>query len=229
MTRQLVLDLPLREARGREAFFIAPANARAVAALDAWADWPQGKAVLCGPPGAGKSHLAQVWATATGASVLPATDLAAADLPGLATNAVAIEDADRISGDRAAAETALFHLHNLLAEAGRPLLVTAASPPRDWGLGLPDLASRMQAAPLIRLDPPDDTLLRAVLVKLFADRQVQVAPQVIDYLLPRMTRSLEAARALVADLDARALAEGRPITRAMAADWFEGPGLFDRD
>ncbi len=229
MTRQLVLDLPLREARGREAFFIAPANARAVAALDAWADWPQGKAVLCGPPGAGKSHLAQVWAMATGASVLPAADLAAAHLPGLATNAVAIEDADRISGDRAAAETALFHLHNLLAEAGRPLLVTAASPPRDWGLGLPDLASRMQAAPLIRLDPPDDTLLRAVLVKLFADRQVQVAPQVIDYLLPRMTRSLEAARALVADLDARALAEGRPITRAMAADWFEGPGLFDRD
>lgn len=229
MTRQLVLDLPLRSARGREDFFVAPANAQALAALDAWRDWPQGKAVLCGPPGSGKSHLAQVWATATGATVLPAADLAATDLPRLATGAVAIEDADRIAHDCAAEETALFHLHNLLAEAGHPLLVTAASPPRDWGLGLPDLASRMQAAPLIRLDPPDDTLLRAVLVKLFADRQVQVAPQVIDYLLPRMTRSLDAARALVADLDSRALAEGRPITRAMAADWFEGPGLFDRD
>ncbi len=228
MTRQLVLDLPVRPAQGRDDFFVAPANAQALAALDSWAGWPQGKAVLCGPAGAGKSHLARVWATATGAAVLPAAALAAADLPSLACSALAVEDAGRIGGDRAA-ETALFHLHNLLAEAGHPLLLTAASPPRDWGLILPDLASRMQAAPLIRLDPPDDTLLRAVLVKLFADRQVTVAPQVIDYLIPRMTRSLAAARALVADLDARALAEGRPITRAMAAAWFEGPGLFDRD
>lgn len=229
MTRQLVLDLPLRTARGRDDFFVSPANAQALAALDGWAGWPQGKAVLCGPEGAGKTHLAQVWAEATGATVLAAADLPGADLPALATAAVAIEDADRIGPARAAAETALFHLHNLLAEAGRPLLVTAASPPRDWGLALPDLASRMQAAPLIRLDPPDDTLLRAVLVKLFADRQVAVAPQVVDYLIPRMTRSLDTARALVADLDARAMAERRPITRAMAAEWFEGPGLFDRD
>lgn len=228
MTRQLVLDLPVRSARGREDFFVSPANAQALAALDGWADWPQGKAVLCGPAGAGKSHLAQVWAEATGATVLPASALVSANLPHLARGPVAVEDAGPIGGDRAA-ETALFHLHNLMAEGRRPLLVTAASPPRDWGLTLPDLASRMQAAPLIRLDPPDDTLLRAVLVKLFADRQVQVAPQVIDYLIPRMTRSLAAAGALVAALDARALAEGRPITRAMAADWFDGPGLFDRD
>lgn len=228
MTRQLVLDLPVRAAQGRSDFFVSPANAQALAALDGWRAWPQGKAVLTGPAGAGKSHLAQVWATTTGACVLPAAELVQADLPALARGPVAIEDAGRIGGERAA-ETALFHLHNLLAESGQPLLVTAASPPRDWGLGLPDLASRMQAALLIRLDPPDDALLRAVLVKQFADRQVQVAPVVIDYLIPRMTRSLEAARKLVAELDARALAEGRPITRAMAAGWFEGPGLFDPD
>lgn len=228
MTRQLTLDLPLRTALGREDFFVSPANATALAGLDAWAGWPGAKAVLVGPAGAGKSHLAQVWASSTSAQVIDAGALATADLPGLATGPVAVEDADRIGG-LPDAEAALFHLHNLMAEAGHPLLITAATPPRDWGLTLADLASRMQAAPLLRLDPPDDALLRAVVVKLFADRQVVVAPALLDYALPRMTRSLAAARDLVAALDARALAERRAINRAMIDDWLAGPGLLTDD
>lgn len=223
MTRQLAFQLPLREARGREDFFVSPANALALAALDGWAGWPGRKAVLTGQPGSGKSHLAQVWATTTGAGVVAAPDLPAQDLPGLAAGAVVVEDADRIGGD-ARAEAALFHLHNLLAAAAQPLLVTAATPPRDWDLQLPDLASRMQAATVIRLQPPDDTLLRAVLAKQFADRQLHVAPHVVEWLAARMTRSLAAARTVVADLDARALAEGRPVTRQMAADWLARDG-----
>jgi len=225
MSRQLTFDLPLRVARGREDFFVSPANALALAMLDGWRDWPLGKCVLAGPPGSGKTHLAHVWAAETGASVVAAAALPNADLPALAKGAVVVEDAHAIGG--AKGETALFHLHNLLAEAGQPLLVTASAPPRDWAIGLPDLASRMQAAPLTRLDPPDDALLRAVLAKQFSDRQVIVAPVVLDWLIARMHRSLAAARDLVAALDARALAEGRPIDRKMAQDWLNGPGLFD--
>lgn len=225
MTRQLTLDLPLREARGRDDFFVSPANALALAALDGWQGWPGGKAVLAGLPGSGKTHLAHVWATGTGARIVNATALPATGLPALAASAVVVEDAERIGGN-ASAEDALFHLHNLMAAARLPLLVTAAAPPRDWGLRLPDLASRMQAAALIRLDPPDDALLHAVLAKQFADRQIAVPPTLIDWLVPRMTRSLDAARQVVAALDARALAEGGPITRQMAADWLEGDSLF---
>lgn len=227
MTRQLAFELPLREARGREDFFVSPANALALAALDGWPGWPDGKAILIGPEGSGKSHLAQVWATGTGAAVVAAHQLPELDLPALARGAAVVEDADHTPGS--AAETALFHLHNLLAAAGQPLLVTAATPPRDWGIALPDLASRMQAATLIRLDPPDDILLRAVLAKLFADRQLIIAPALIEWLAARMTRSLAAARAVVADLDARALAEGRPVSRQMAADWLAGSDLFPDD
>jgi chromosomal replication initiation ATPase DnaA len=121
-----------------------------------------------------------------------------------------------VAGDLAA-ETALFHLHNLMAQAGGLLLITAAAPPRDWGLGLPDLASRMQGAALARLDPPDDALLSAVLAKLFADRQIAISPALIPYLVARMDRSMAAARDLVARLDAAALARGQAVTRALAA------------
>ena len=135
--------------------------------------------------------------------------------------AVAVEDAEAVAGQRAH-EAAFFHLHNLVTQAGH-LLVTAARPPRDWGLTLPDLASRLQAAPLTRLDPPDDALLSAVLIKLFADRQITVAPALIPYLASRMDRSFAAARNLVARLDALALAEGRPVTRALAATLLDRP------
>lgn len=224
MIRQLAFDLPLREARGRGDFFVSPANRLALASLDRWRGWPGGKMVLVGPAGSGKTHLAHVWARDSGARIVAARDLAALDLPALAdlaaAGAAAVEDCADLGGD-AAGERALFHLHNLLAESRGALLLTAAAPPRDWGLRLPDLVSRVQAAAVARLDPPDDALLAAVLLKLFADRQIAVTPALIDYLALRMDRSFAAAGELVAALDRRGLAERREVDRALAAEVLE--------
>jgi chromosomal replication initiation ATPase DnaA len=217
VTRQLAFDLPVGEAYRRADFFISPANAEALSCVEAWRDWPAGKMLLIGPIGAGKTHLAHLWAETAGAKIIAARNLLGYDLPMLARSPVAVEDADLIAQNREA-ETALFHLHNLMAAQGQGLLVTAASPPRDWGLCLPDLKSRLQAASLVSLAPPDDALLSAVLVKLFADRQITVPPNLISFLILRMDRSIAAARDLVAILDARALAMGRPVTRTLAAE-----------
>jgi len=207
---QLAFDLPLTEAFRREDFFPSPANALALAALD---DPDRRRLLLIGPKGAGKTHLAHVWAAAHQARLIHLRDLPAL-LPDLAPDAaLAIDDADAAPRD----EPALFHLWNRLAPQGR-LLLTAATPPRDWGLALPDLFSRLQTLPQVTLTPPDDALLCAVLVKLFADRQVTVPANLIPYLLARMERSIGAARALVARLDAAALAKGRPITRTLATE-----------
>ena len=222
---QLAFDLPVRVALGREDYFVSPANALAVAALEGWRGWPLGKMVLVGPAGAGKTHLAHVWASETDAAILPGADLAQADIAAMAGRAVVVEDAARHTPDT---EAALFHLHNHLAQSGGALLLTADRPPRDWGLTLPDLASRVQAAAVTRLPGPDDALLAAVLVKQFTDRQLAVSPTLIPYLVQRMDRSFAAARDLVAALDARALALGRPVTRALAADLL-GDGLISED
>lgn len=218
MIRQLAFDLPARPALGRADLFVSPANALALASLDAWRDWPGGKTILVGPHGAGKTHLAHVWAAEAGAVLVDSGALPGADLDALAREeAVALEDADRLAGDPEA-EAALFHLHNLLAERRRPFLLTASAPPRDWGLQLADVTSRMLATPLTRLERPDDTLLSAVLVKLFADRQITVQPAVVAYLLSRMDRDLGTARHVVEALDAQSLAEQRPVTRQLAAE-----------
>lgn len=221
MTRrpeQIPLGLALPAAMGRADFFVTPANARAVAMVERWADWPQGKLVLSGPQGAGKTHLARVWAEATGARVCAASDLAVADLPALVrAGHVAVEDIAAIVGDPQG-ERALFHLHNMLAAADARLLMTARAAPARLALRLPDLASRLQASATVALEPPDDALLQAVLVKLFADRQLEVSPPLIAYLLARMERSLAAAQDLVARLDARALAGHRRVSRTLAAE-----------
>ena len=213
MIRQLAFALPNAEALTREDFFVAPSNALALQTVEGWQDWPGRKLLLIGPEGAGKTHLAHVWATLSGAAILTGPDLAQTDVASLAGHPVLVDDADRIGP----AEAQLFHLHNL-ATSGAALLLTARTPPRDWGLTLPDLISRMQATQIARLEAPDDALLSAVLVKLFADRQVTVPSNLISYLITRMPRSIGAARTLVADLDARALAAGRPITRALAGE-----------
>lgn len=221
MTRQLAFDLPVRPALGCGDFFVAPANALAVAALDRTENWPGGKMLLVGPPGAGKTHLAHVWAARTGALVLEAAQTATVDLPD--TAALVIEDAAQVAG-RPELETALFHLHNHLAQRRGLLLLTATHVVRDWGIALPDLKSRMEATATATLMEPDNELLGAVLVKLFADRQLAVSPGLIRWLLGRMNRSFATARDIVAALDAAALANRRPITRELAAELLDSHG-----
>lgn len=215
MAEQLGLDLPGIPALGREDFLVAPSNALAVALIDAWPGWQAGKLVLTGPHGSGKTHLAHVWAARSGATLLPARRIAGADIPALATGPVAVEDVPGIAGQEAA-ETALFHLHNLALANGHTLMFTGAAPLAAWPLALPDLKSRLQGAASAELAPPDDTLLAAVLAKLFADRQITPPASVIAYLVPRIDRSFAAARNIVERLDRASLGKRKPINRHLA-------------
>ncbi|OAN96758.1 hypothetical protein [Sulfitobacter geojensis] len=216
MAEQLGFDLPSRTALGRDAFFVAPSNAMALAMIDTWPNWAGGKLVLTGPTGAGKTHLTHVWATVSNATIIKAADVQGADIPTLAQGPVAVEDIPTIAGN-SEAETALFHLHNMTLAEGHTLLLTGTPPVAGWGLHLPDLMSRLQGTTAAALEAPDDALLAALLVKLLADRQLMPKPALITYLLGRMDRSFAAAIDLVARLDAASLARKKPITIKLAA------------
>lgn len=221
---QLPLDLGHRPAMGGEDFLVAPSNADAVGWLDRWpGGWPAPALTVFGPAGCGKTHLVQVWRARSHAAVTGADTLDAADLPALlaTANAVVVEDADAVAG-KPAREEALFHLYNLARDSGGHLLLLSRKPPARWRIRLPDLRSRLRAAPAVGVEPPDDALLAAVLVKLFADRQLRPGMDLVSYLLTRMERSLDSARRVVAALDRASLAAHRPLTvplaRAVLAD-----------
>ena len=210
---QLALDLGHRSAFGREDFLVAPSNAEVVAWLDRWPAWPAPALAIYGPGGCGKSHLVQVWRAQSGALEFPRADLvgwALGERLGAARAAV-VEDVDR-----GVDEAALLHLYNMLAERGGHLLVTGREAPARWVLRLADLRSRLIAAPAVAVAAPDEALMAALLVKLFADRQLRVNADLVAYVVTRMDRSFEAARRLVAALDQTALAARRRITVPLA-------------
>lgn len=221
--RQLALALGHAENLTREDFLPGPSNEEALALIERWPDWPGRAVALFGPEGSGKSHLAAIWANAAGARFISAHALEEADLPAaLATGALVIEDEVPSTGERA-----LFHLLNLARTDSAYLLLTARIAPVKWDVHLPDLASRLRQIPAVSVGPPDEMLLRAVLVKLFADRQIKVDESLITYLMTRLERSFAAARAAVATLDREALRRKRPVTRALAAEVYRDSGYGD--
>lgn len=211
--RQLPLQLPFRAALGREDYLVGAANASAVAAIDGWPDWPYGGLLLIGPTGSGKSHLVEVWRGRSGArryaaDALPGNVVECLD----GASAVAVEDCGP-----ALDEQALFHLLNAAEQRGVDMLLTARFPPGQWRLELPDLASRLRRLPAVSMALPDEDLLGALIVKLFADRQLTVERGLVDYVVPRLERSFEAVQSFVELADCAAMAEGKPVTRALAA------------
>jgi chromosomal replication initiation ATPase DnaA len=208
---QLFFDWTLPVALGPEDFFVSESNADAHAMIAGGLRWPEGKLALVGPEGSGKTHLVRIWQGLSGAERRPARDLTEALPPPGA--AVAVEDVEALPRE---AETALFHLHNHVLATGGRLLLTSDRPPARWGIRLPDLASRMQATAVVRLEPPDDALIEALLAKQFADRQLFPAPGVLAWIARRIERSHAAAAVAVASLDRASLAEGRRVSLALA-------------
>ena len=225
--RQLPLNLPQRQAYGREDFLVTQSNEAAVALIDDWPNWPTYGAMIIGPAGSGKSHLVEVWRQKTGAQIFTASmltiDLAATLFD---NQTLALE----IKGPFD--ERAVFHLLNLARQEHGHILITSPASLQDWSVKIPDLLSRLQALPAVFILPPDDALLRGVIVKHFNDRQINVDEATISYILLRMPRSLAAARALVAQIDQQALAEHAEITRPFVSrimTQFTSPDFFDQE
>lgn len=231
MTRptQLALGFEHRPALGGADFLVAAGNAEAVAWVDRWPDWPGPAVVVHGAQGCGKTHLVQAFLARSGARLVGVDDLR--------------EGPRKMFGDEAPAfvvdgleavlaqglDRALLHLYNTAAETGRRLLITAREPPARLGIALPDLASRLRAAPTVAIGLPDEAVIAALLVKLFADRQLRVGEDVVAYIAPRIERSFAAAQRLVAEIDSAALAGRRNVTVPLVRDVLSrlGEGGFD--
>jgi chromosomal replication initiation ATPase DnaA len=222
---QLALDLRREQRSSRADFVVTPANEQAAALIDRWPDWPSSLVILNGPPSSGKSHAASIWAARAGAARFASASIG--PLP---------EDCRALLVDPLETpldERGLFHAINDMRARHGHVLVTMEGAPGEMQLALPDLASRLSAATLVRIGPPDDALLAGIMAKLFADRQLSVEAEVLAYLASRMERSHAAALRLVDLLDAEAMARKSRITKLLAGQVLKDnapplqPELFD--
>jgi chromosomal replication initiation ATPase DnaA len=220
---QLPLAFGHDTARGRDDLRVSQRLAAAVAIVDSWPSWPSPVVILAGPVGSGKSHLASIWRERSGAVDIHPLKGSGAAVPS-AAGPVVFEDADRVGFD----ETELFHVINSVRENGTGLMMTSRLWPISWPVTLPDLASRLKAATTVEIGEPDEELLFQVIVKLFADRQLNIDDRLVQYVVSRMERSLGAAQTIVERLDRLALARGTRITRGLAAEVLNELGNFDK-
>jgi chromosomal replication initiation ATPase DnaA len=212
---QLAFDLPHRAALGAEDFLVSDCNGTAVNLVDAWPQWPDPVQLLIGPPASGKTHLVRVWQGRSGAIVLDPAHLGVEVIDRLpASIPIAVEDADRAGYD----EKTVFHLLNLAREKRLFVLLTARSTPNRWPIALPDLSSRLSAVPVTEIGVPDEALLRTVMLKHFADRQLAIDPKVLEFMAVQIDRSFEAAAAAVEAVDRAALRSGRKISRQLVTE-----------
>ena len=221
---QLTLDLPHRAALGAEDFLVSDCNLAAVRLIDAWPNWQDHVQLLIGPPASGKTHLARVWQALSGAQGLEPKHLAMDFVDSMSAGTpLVVEDADRVAYD----EKTLFHLLNLAREKRLFVLLTARTVPSRWPFSLPDLLSRLNAVPAVEIGPPDEALIRTVMLKHFADRQLDIDPKVLTYLALHVDRSLAAAEAAVAAVDRAALATGRKISRQLVIESLQASAPTD--
>jgi chromosomal replication initiation ATPase DnaA len=202
-----IFDEPNYSAAG---FVAAASNAKALAWLNSTGEWPGGRLALWGDAGCGKTHLLHLWVERTGATFWRGAELRA--FPDLPSSGIALDDA------AATDERALFHLLNASAEADLPLLMASRSAPGRWPVQLPDLRSRLRAITAVEVGAPDDSLLRALLPRLLAQRLIRLPEPVLVWLLSRLPRTVPLLNEAVAKLHAVALEHHREITVPMARD-----------
>ena len=219
MSPQLALPIEPVSRMTRDDFVVAPVNARALAFLDAWPNWPAPAAALWGPAASGKTHLAHIWAASAGALIIEGKDLRA--VPG---GPAVVEDCDSIAAQ--GNEAFLF----AMLESGTPLLLTGHRDPRDWPSTLPDMGSRFRALLAFGLGAAGEGLLLTLAVKLFADRQLTVPEAVITGLVRQLERSPSALRNFIARVDGEALSRHKPVTLQLINELIREKGFrHDRD
>lgn len=217
MIDQLSFSLPRKVLHNRENYFVSRANRNAVSLIEDWNSWPLNKLILVGSEGSGKTHLASLWAEEVGAKILSSTDLMEEQISKLSGQPVLIEDIHKIQRNRPA-ETIFFHLHNLLNLENTNLLMTSRLLPGRLNFILEDLQSRILGSSIAELEAVDDDLLSAVLVKMFADRQMYFSDKLLAYVLLRIERSYIAIKTFVEEVDSRAMTENRVIGKRLVRD-----------
>ena len=217
MPEQLALDLPCKTAFGVEDYFVSSANEMVSGLIGEWQSWPLKKLLILGPKGAGKTHVARIWAEKSGANFIDVGGIGDFAEQG-ADNPAVVENLELLPREQ---EEALFHLLNKFDQAGQYLVLTGRGAIGGWGIHLPDLESRLRQITQVQIKEPDDNLLLAVLIKQFQDRGLSPLPSVISYIQARMPRSFEAIANIVAELDRRSLQEGGRVTQKLARTLLE--------
>lgn len=182
--RQIALPLDELRSGASSSVIITASNATAFAGLSSAAHWAKRCAILTGPARSGKTLMARYFS---------------------GQNGTVIDDADACSDE------VLFNAWNRAQENGMPLLLISRWQPAEWNMSLPDLKSRLGAAVLLDIAPPDDEMIEQLLQKQLVDRGAAISIDALSYVKRRIERSYVAIEKFARAANAMALADNAPV------------------
>ncbi|MET0238445.1 MAG: chromosomal replication initiator DnaA [Sphingobium sp.] len=201
--KQLPLPIDWRSIGHNRSIVTGEGNAEALDLLSQPDLWPSHCMLLVGPPRSGRSIIA--------------AEMARLDL------AEVVDDADQ------ADEAALFHRWNAVRERGGRLLLIAGEAPPRWAIALPDLRSRLSAAGIARIAPPDEAMVEAMIALGLSQAGTGFGADVPRYLAPRLPRCYQTIETAIAALNSDSLSSGRKISLPRARLVLEGSGLLSAE
>ncbi len=212
--QQLPLLLEHRRLLGREDFLVSPCNVEAVEWIDAYPDWGNNLAVVVlGEKSSGKTHLSWLFSEKTGAKVYEAKELSGELFSDVVpvNSALIIENVDEVIGN-SEIEEILFHIINYAEECNTKILLTTEKTFSSFDFKIPDLKTRLQSFPVANIYSPDDEFLKALLIKQFLERDIIVAPDVIEYIVKHIPRDTVSVAFVVEQADLLSFEEKHRIT-----------------
>ncbi len=210
---QIPLDLAFKPSYQKQDFIVNHQNMAVMKMLNSWPAWPSPWLLIEGGKGSGKTHLAHIFAQKLEAVYLKNLS---ADIENILTKiegkSVVIDYS--INEDRET-QNKFFHVINHIKEQQQYGVLFIEPMENQDFIVLADLLSRISQMPRFKLLPPDDDLLKALIVKLFSDRQLKITEAQVNWMIPRVRRSFEFVEEFVGRVDKASLAHKKSITQSM--------------
>ena len=204
---QLTFKFPFKTNYFEEDFYVSSNNFEAYKLIESWPKWSSRYINIFGPPGCGKTHLANIFKKKINSFFIKASELSNNSLYLIKLKECLIIDEYQNNIE----EKLFYSMLNQCHQSNQYIIVNSLKPIKTFEIELNDLKSRFDSFIDIGIDLPTDDLIRVILTKNFSDKQVKIEAKLLEYILKNIHRSYEDIFDLIDKVDTLSLSTGKPI------------------
>ena len=204
---QLLLDFDIKTNFNDHDYYVSVSNYFAFNLIDKWPKWEKKIINISGEKFSGKTHLANIFKSKASALFLNENQINDEIFKKIKLYESIIIDGFSNTFD----EKLIYSILNLVDQDSKYLLINSETPLGEINFKLPDLASRSKNVLHAKIDPPDDDLIFAIILKNFSDRQIKLEKKIIEFIINRIDRSYGKISEFIYKIDELSLKKKKPI------------------
>ena len=205
---QLTFRFPFKKKYYDQDYYVSSNNYSAFKLIDGWPDWPGKWLNLYGEKGSGKTHLSKILENKIKkSSIIYANKInnnIIQDLNSL--DCLIIEDFNNNIDEKL-----LYTILNHSKQLENYVLINSLNPIKNLNFSSKDLKSRINSFVFLGIELPTDDILKVLITKTLSDKQVNISPKLIDFILNNVDRSYQEMFKFIKEVDDLSLSTGKSI------------------